>query len=215
MSVHLPTHRTKPLSYRSTSDTSTMKVQPGITSITLDHFIHRIWTTTLAIHWAVPAIIKFFNGLGGGGGGGPHHWGAPQTASYIGPGEALITSDMGSRGAYIALTPVMEPAVRLRIRTVERLGSLVPKPLLTFQCSACTLKGGCGLGTRLGISAEHIIRCKSFILYYTRLASSPGLRGEGKGRPGTHCMRMCHVFRIFYRKSTGRTCSYHGEGLPK
>ena len=24
------------------------------------------------------------------------------------------------------------------------------------------------------------------------LASSPGLRGEGKGRPGTHCMRMRH-----------------------
>ena len=51
------------------------------------------------------------------------------------------------------------------------------------------------------------------------VASSPGLRGEGKGRPGTHCMRMRHVFRIFYRKivrkSTGRTCSYHGEGLPK
>ena len=49
------------------------------------------------------------------------------------------------------------------------------------------------------------------------IASSPGLQGEGKGRPGTHCMR--HVFRIFYhksvRKSTGRTCSYHGEGLPK
>ena len=54
---------------------------------------------------------------------------------------------------------------------------------------------------------------------YGSIASSPGLRGEGKGRPGTHCMRMRHVFRIFYRKSvrksTGRTCSYHGEGLPK
>ena len=36
----------KPLSCRSTSDTSTTKVQPGITSITLDHFIQGHWQYT-------------------------------------------------------------------------------------------------------------------------------------------------------------------------
>ena len=44
-----------------------------------------------------------------------------------------------------------------------------------------------------------------------QLASSLSLREKGKGRPGTHCMRMRHVFHIFYRKSvhksTDCTCS--------
>ena len=31
-----------------------------------------------------------------------------------------------------------------------------------------------------------------FFLIWWNVASSPGLRGEGKGRPGTHCMRMRH-----------------------
>ena len=28
---------------------------------------------------------------------------------------------------------------------------------------------------------------------HVHIASSPGLRGEGEGRPGTHCMRMRRV----------------------
>ena len=63
--------------------------------MTLDHFIYRIWITTLAIHWAAPAIIKNFNELRGAGG--------PQTASS---GEAEITSDMWLRGAYIEGRPI-------------------------------------------------------------------------------------------------------------
>ena len=32
--------------------------------------------------------------------------------------------------------------------------------------------------------------------------------GEGEGRPGIHCMRMCYIFCIIYHKSV-RTNSYH------